>query len=73
MSQFGMNMPGGSLQRRAAMNVYTALLVVAAVALGAACVYVWMQAGKVGKGEGFGRPFGLQTPNQIELPAATGQ
>ncbi|HYE93559.1 MAG TPA: hypothetical protein VEA38_21190 [Terriglobales bacterium] len=68
MSQFGMSMPGGAMQRRPAMNVYTGLLFVAAMALLAAVAFVWVQASKVGAGEGFMRPFGLQQPASIKLP-----
>lgn len=66
MSQFGMQMPGGQLQRRPTMNVYTGLLFLAMVALAAACGFVWMHGTKVGKG---GSPWELQTVNKIELPA----
>ncbi|MBX3357353.1 MAG: hypothetical protein KF745_02895 [Phycisphaeraceae bacterium] len=65
MSQFGMQMPGGQLQRRASMNVYTGLLFASTIALAAACVFVFIQASKVGKD---GSAFALQDGKQISLP-----
>ncbi len=65
MSQYGMQMPGGQMQRGAAMNIYTGLLFLAVVALLAACVFVFIQGGKVGKG---GQAFQLQTRDQVVLP-----
>lgn len=55
MSQFGMQMPGGNLQRGPSMNVYTGLLAAAVVSLLAACVYVAIEGGKIGPdGNAFG-------------------
>jgi hypothetical protein len=55
MSQFGMQMPAGQLQRGATMNVYTGLLFVAVVALLAASVFVFMQGQMIGPdGNAFG-------------------
>lgn len=68
MSQFGMQMSGGRMGRRAAYpDVYTGLAVVACVFLIAAIVVMFSAGGKVGKG---GSPFGLQSdePGKIELP-----
>jgi hypothetical protein len=48
MSQYGMNMPGGVVQRRASMDVYTGLLFVAMICLAAASVFLWMQGAKIG-------------------------
>lgn len=59
MSQFGMQLPGGQMQRGPVMNVYTGLLLLAVMALAAASVMVYLNAGKVGKG---GQPFNLQPP-----------
>lgn len=54
MSQYGMQMPGGRMKRTASMNVYTGLLFVTAVALAAACVFMWKAGQKVGpEGNGF--------------------
>lgn len=48
MSQFGMQMPGGQLQRGPSMNIYTGLLALAVVGLLIACVYVgFVQGPKV--------------------------
>ncbi len=64
MSQFGMQMPGGQMQRGPTLTVYTGLLALAAVALVAASLFVYMQAAKVGKN---GDAFGLQETGKIEL------
>jgi hypothetical protein len=64
MSQFGMQMPGGQMQRGPSLNVYTGLLALAALALIAASAYVYVQAAKVGKD---GSPFGLQQVNDIKF------
>lgn len=54
MSQYGMQMPGGQLQRGPAMNVYTGLLAFAAVALVGACAMVYFAATSIAPG---GNPF----------------
>jgi hypothetical protein len=64
MSQFGMQLPGGQMQRGPVMNVYTGLLLLAVLALAAASVLVFLNAGKVGKE---GKPFDLQQKDQIRL------
>ena len=48
MSQYGMQMPAGQLQRGATMNIYTGLLFAAVIALLAACVYMFMQGKVIG-------------------------
>lgn len=68
MSQFGMQMPGGRQSRSASPDVYTALMFIAVVALGAACALLWVQASKVGKD---GVPYQLQEKDRIVLPART--
>lgn len=67
MSQFGMQMPGGRSRRGASPDVYTGLLVVAAVCLLAACVFMFVAAGKVGPN---GNAFDWQKAGQIQLKAA---
>jgi len=57
MSQFGMQMPGGQMQRGATMNVFTGLLALAVLALVAACGYVALQGMKISPD---GSPFSLQ-------------
>lgn len=42
-----MTMPGGQMQRAASPNVYTGLLALAALALLAACVFVYLQGSKI--------------------------
>lgn len=64
MSQFGMQMPGGRARRGASLDVYTALMFLACIALLAACAFVFVQAGKVGPG---GKAFSLQQDGRIEL------
>jgi hypothetical protein len=54
MNQFGLNMPGGQMQRAPSMNLYTGLLALAVLALAAACVLVYLQNQKIGPG---GSPF----------------
>lgn len=68
MSQFGMQMPGGRGRRTAAMNIYTGLLTLAVVALGVACGFMYVAAGKVGSN---GQPFEFHEPKRIQLKAAT--
>jgi hypothetical protein len=67
MSQYGMQMPGGQARRGATMNIYTGLLFVATVALGAACVFVFLQSAQVSKDPS--NPFSLQDSARITLPA----
>lgn len=65
MSDFGMQMPAARAKRSGGMNVYTALLFVAAAALLAACVVVYTSAVKVGPA---GNAFAVQDAKRIELP-----
>jgi hypothetical protein len=67
MSQYGMHMPGGAMQRKPSMDVYTGLLFVAVLAVAAASVFVWMQGAKVAPD---GQPLNLQAANSVKLPAA---
>ena len=60
MTQFGMQMPGGQMQRGPVMNIYTGLLALAVVGLIAASAYVYIQAAKVSPS---GTPWDLQTYN----------
>jgi hypothetical protein len=64
MSNVGMQLPGGQVQRGPSMNVYTGLLLLAVLALAAASVMVYMSAGKVGKE---GKPFGLQDTGRVQV------
>lgn len=57
-----MQMPGGQIQRGASMNVYTALLFVAVVALLAACIWVFLQAREVAPG---GQPFSMHPYDEV--------
>lgn len=66
MSQIGMQMPGGG-RRSASMNIYTGLLALAVVALASACVFVYVQGGKIGKA---GDPFTLQDPKAPDVGTA---
>ncbi len=67
MSQYGMQMPGGQARRGATMNIYTGLLFVAAVALGAACVFVFLQSAHVGPNPS--NPFAQHDSGRIQLPS----
>lgn len=64
--QFGMQMPAGARKRGGGPNVYTAMAVFACVVLAAACVVMFIFAGRVGKG---GNAFALQERGNIQLPA----
>ena len=62
MSQYGMQMPAGQLQRGATMNIYTGLLFAAVIALLAACVYVYVQGSVIGPsadGHAAGNPLAI--------------
>jgi len=65
MSQFGMQMPGGKPSRSSAPDVYTAMMVVATIALAAACAVVGLAGSKVGKD---GNVFQVQDAGHIRLP-----
>jgi hypothetical protein len=62
MNQYGMQLPGGQVQRGPVMNIHTGLLLLAVIALAAASVSVYLNAGKVGKD---GKPFDLQEQGRI--------
>ena len=64
MNQYGMQLPGGQMQRGPSMNVYTGLLLLAVISLAAASIFVFLNAGKVGKG---GKPFELQDAKSISI------
>jgi hypothetical protein len=64
MSQFGMQMPGGQIQRGASMNVYTGLFFLAVIALLAACVWMYMQVRLIAPG---GQVFSVQEPDKIQF------
>ena len=65
MSRFGMQMPGGRVHRGASPDVYTALAVLATLALLTACVFVYVQGSKLSpKGDA----ISIQEPGRITLP-----
>jgi hypothetical protein len=64
MSQFGMQMPGGQHVRRAQPDVYTGLMLFAALALLAATVFVWFAGRQVGPE---GNALQLQDRNAVKL------
>lgn len=66
MSQFGMQMPGGRSKRGSSPDVYTGLLVVAAVCLLAACIFVFSAASKVGPN---GSALDWQKSGSIQIKA----
>lgn len=67
MSQFGLQMPGSQQRRSSTLTVYTGLLFLAVVALGAAVVLVWRAGTELSPDEGVTAPFALQEQNQIRL------
>ena len=66
MSQYGMSMPGGMVQRRASMDVYTGLLFLAVVCLIAGSAFMYLQGAKLAPD---GQPWNLQDA-KVRLPAA---
>lgn len=71
MSQYGMQMPAGSLQRGPVMNVYTGLLFLAVLSLIAACAFVFVQGALIGPdGNALGvHPTEAGKPVQVKLSA----
>jgi hypothetical protein len=65
MSNFGMQMPGGSRSRGPSPDVYTALMCVGTVCMIAAVVMLYLAGTKVSPG---GQPWKIQEPSRIELP-----
>jgi hypothetical protein len=70
MSQFGMQMPGGRVRRTATVNVYTALLLISAIALATACAFMWQAGTSVADPQqGVMAPLlGVQEQGRISLP-----
>ncbi|MFG0283240.1 MAG: hypothetical protein ACF8R7_02360 [Phycisphaerales bacterium JB039] len=66
MSQFGMQMPGGRQRQGSSPDVFTALLFIAVVALGAASFLMWQAASAIGPD---GDPFRAQEPGRVKLSA----
>lgn len=66
MSQFGMQMPGGRMQRGASPDIYTGLMALAVVALLAACAMMYVQGSQLGVD---GSPIGLQDAERVALPS----
>lgn len=68
MSQIGMNLPGSQRKRGASMNIYTGLLFLAVVSLGAATAMVWMAGISLAPEEGPIGAFKVQDESSIQLP-----
>jgi hypothetical protein len=66
MSQFGMQNAAGARRRSSSPDIYSALAVIASLALLAAVIVMFGAASKVGPN---GNAFGIQTET-ISLPAA---
>ena len=66
MSRYGMQMPGGQIQRGKEVDVFTGLLFLAAVALLGAVGFVGYQAGKVGNADAPFPPIGLHDQQSVE-------
>jgi len=68
MSELGMHMPGSMGPRKSSVNVYTGLLFLAVVCLGAACFVVWQNGMKLTPGDGALAPLTeLQDPKRIDV------
>jgi len=67
MSQIGMNLPGSQRKRGPSMNIYTGLLFLAVVCLGAAVVIVWTAGMKLSPEAGAMGAFKVQDANRISL------
>ena len=65
MSNFCMQMPGGSRSRGPSPDVYTALMCVGIVCMIAAVVMLYLAGTKVSPA---GQPWKVQDPTRIELP-----
>ncbi|HED53279.1 MAG TPA: hypothetical protein ENJ00_03650 [Phycisphaerales bacterium] len=65
MSQFGMKMPGGRRARSGGLDVYTGLLFLMVLVLGAAATLMYFAAVKVSPDK---NPLKLQDANRIILP-----
>ena len=65
MGQFGMQLPGGRVQRSASPDVYTALVFIAAAALAVACGVMWFAGSKVGVDN---QPLTIQEASNIQIP-----
>ncbi len=61
MSQLGMRLPGSQGSRAASMNVYTALMLVSVLALGAACALVFVAGSRIGPE---GQAWAVHPPKQ---------
>lgn len=64
MSQFGIQMPGARVRRASSPDVYTVLVVTAAVFLIVAAIIMYGAGSKFGPN---GNAFGLQQPGNIQL------
>jgi hypothetical protein len=64
MSQFGMKMPGGKRSRGGGPDVYTGLLCLSVIALGAATALMYLAAAKVGPN---GNAFAEQEAGRVSL------
>lgn len=70
MSQFGMQMPGGRARKSDSMNVYSALMFIAFVALAVACGVMWQAGTSIAKD---GNPLtGIQDSGKISFPNIPG-
>jgi len=65
MAKVGMQMPGGRQRQKASPDIYTGLLFLAVIVLGAATGVVFMQASKVAPPGG--NPLAVQDTNRVQL------
>ncbi|MEM1072364.1 MAG: hypothetical protein AAGB48_11485 [Planctomycetota bacterium] len=66
MSQFGMNMPGGRRAKSGGVDVYSGLLALSVLALGAAAALMYSATTKVSPD---GSPVSLQEDGRVQLPS----
>lgn len=67
MSQIGMNLPGSQQKRGASMNIYTGLLFLSVVCLGAAVSILWVAGMTLSPDAGAMGAFKVQDAQSIQL------
>ena len=68
MAELGMQLPGSGGPRKPQMNVYTGLMALAVICLGAACFFVWQAGSKVAPNDSpTSALYELQDENNIQI------
>lgn len=65
MSQFGMQMPGAARSNKPSPDIYTALVFIGVLALGAGIAMLWINGDKLSPQPG--NALSIQEPGDIEL------